>query len=283
MTAPQSKSSVLMIDCADEMGLIHKVTSVLLSHGCNITSNSEFVDRDHERFFMRSEMVGEVDEIEVTKELKNQLPEAANVRFIKQHKKKIVILATKEYHCLGDLLVRNYFGELNAEVLAVISNHQVLQNFTEKFDIPFHYVPHQEISRKAHEEAVLKLIDQYSPEFLVLAKYMRVLTPDFIKKFPYRAINIHHSFLPAFIGANPYRQAFDRGVKIIGATAHFVTDNLDEGPIIMQETIRTDHTKNAKQMARAGKDVEKIVLSKALKLVFEDRVFVMGNKTIIFD
>ncbi|MDZ7902042.1 MAG: formyltetrahydrofolate deformylase [Rheinheimera sp.] len=163
----------------------------------------------------------------------------------------------------------------------MIGNHANLQQLTEKFDIPFHFISHEQLSREAHEAQLLAKIAEYKPDYLVLAKFMRVLSPTFVKQYPNRIINIHHSFLPAFIGANPYRQAFERGVKIIGATAHFVTDDLDEGPIIKQMVTNVDHNYSAQDMAKAGRDVEKNVLSKALQQVVEDRVFVHGNKTVI--
>ncbi|MDZ7606533.1 MAG: formyltetrahydrofolate deformylase [Cyclobacteriaceae bacterium] len=188
---------------------------------------------------------------------------------IHQKKKKdIVVFATKEYHCLGDLLMRHHFGELKANIQAVISNHDYLKDFTERFGIPFYHVPAEKMERKEHEEKILSILSSYNPEYLVLAKYMRVLTSTFTSQFNNRIINIHHSFLPAFVGARPYEQAFERGVKLIGATAHFVNDNLDEGPIINQDVIHTNHKNDAAMMAKAGKDVEKIVLSNALKLVF---------------
>jgi formyltetrahydrofolate deformylase len=157
-----------------------------------------------------------------------------------------------------------------------------LRELTEKFNIPFHLVSHEGLDRTQHEQALLAAVSQYEPDYLVLAKYMRVLTPDFVAQFPNRIINIHHSFLPAFIGAAPYRQAWERGVKIIGATAHFVNNCLDEGPIIKQDVIPVDHSYSALEMARAGRDVEKSVLSKALQLVLNEQVVVYGNKTIVF-
>ncbi|MFN4146580.1 MAG: formyltetrahydrofolate deformylase, partial [Runella sp.] len=166
-------------------------------------------------------------------------------------------------------------------IQAVISNYNTLQPLVSKFGIPFHYISHEHRSRDEHEEAILRTLEIYQPEFLVLAKYMRILTPDFVKHFPCRVVNIHHSFLPAFIGANPYRQAYERGVKIIGATAHFVNDSLDEGPIIAQDVKEVDHRLTPTDMATLGKDTEKLVLTKALKLVFNDRVFIHGNRTII--
>lgn len=151
----------------------------------------------------------------------------------------------------------------------------------EKFDIPFHCISAENLSREEHEDLVIEQINQYNPELIVLAKYMRILTSKFVEAFPKKVLNIHHSFLPAFIGANPYKQAHHRGVKIIGATAHYVTDDLDEGPIVAQDVVRVDHTYSWQDMRRAGRNVEKVVLSNALQLLLEDKVFVYGNKTVI--
>jgi formyltetrahydrofolate deformylase len=276
-------SHVLLIDCPDQKGLIYKITKVLFTNDLNIISNDEFVDKSINRFFMRSEFSGEFDLQKVNTELKEVLPANAKMKITAQVKRKIVVLVTKEPHCLGDILMRNHFGELNAEIKAVIGNHGKLQDLTEKFNIPYHFVSHENISREEHERQLIELINGYDPEFLVLAKYMRVLSAGFISTFDNRIINIHHSFLPAFKGASPYRQAFERGVKIIGATAHFVNNDLDEGPIIAQSIIPVHHAHDPADMAKAGADVEKIVLAKSLQLVLQDRVFVSGNKTIIFD
>jgi formyltetrahydrofolate deformylase len=172
---------------------------------------------------------------------------------------------------------------LNVTIQAIISNHDSLKELARKFDVKFHHITHESKSREEHENQLMETIQSYNPDYLVLAKYMRILSKDFIAAFPNRIINIHHSFLPAFVGAKPYEKAYKRGVKIIGATAHFVDETLDEGPIIAQNVIPVSHSHNATDMAQAGKDVEKIVLAKALKLVSEERVFVSGNKTIIFD
>ncbi|HZV33868.1 MAG TPA: formyltetrahydrofolate deformylase, partial [Verrucomicrobiae bacterium] len=197
--------------------------------------------------------------------------------------KRIVVLVSKEHHCLGDILVRHAFGELNAEVLAVIGNHAVLEPLVARFNLPFHHLSHEMLSRTEHEAELLKIISRLNPDYLVLAKYMRVLSPEFVNRFPARIVNIHHSFLPAFAGAKPYQQAFERGVKVIGASAHFVTEKLDEGPLIVQQVIPVDHTHTARDLSQAGRDVEQMVLARALRLVFEDRVFLCGNRTIIFD
>jgi formyltetrahydrofolate deformylase len=274
---------ILLIDCPDETGLVYKITGVLYRHSYNIVTNNEFVDREARHFFMRTEFAGDVNPAIVLDELRALLPAGANLRLANTGKRRIVVLATKEYHCLGDLLIRHAYAELNAEMLAVISNHDILAGLAQKFDVPFHAVSHANMERPAHEAAIAQLIEQYDPEYIVLAKYMRILSPAFVARYPNKIINIHHSFLPAFIGASPYRQAFERGVKLIGATAHFVTDDLDKGPIIAQDVIRIDHTYNPNDLAQIGHDVEKITLAKALKLVFEERIFLSGNRAIIFE
>lgn len=283
LVSKESGRHVLLVGCDDEKGLVHKITGVLYHQDFNIVRNGEFVDAKDRRFYMRTEYEGECEHGEIVARLQAVLPAGAWIQLHALKPKNVVVLATKEHHCLGDLLLRHAYGDLNARILAVISNHETLGDLVAKFALPFHHVPHQGLERDEHEQAIIDQVRQYDPEFIVLAKYMRILSSDFVRDFPYRIINIHHSFLPAFIGANPYRQAFERGVKIIGATAHFVTDDLDEGPIIAQNVIPVDHTHSARDMASAGRDVEKIVLARALALVFEDCVIAVGNRTIIFD
>ncbi len=273
---------ILLVGCRDEKGLVHHITGALFRAGLNIVRNGEFVDAESRRFYMRTEVEGPVDGESLCAELARLLPEEAWIELRAPHPKEVVVLATKEYHCLGDLLLRHANGDLNARIRAVISNHEVLADLVEKFGVPFHYLPHDRLERAAHEEAVVKCLGQYELDYVVLAKYMRILSPRFVRTFAHRIINIHHSFLPAFIGANPYRQAFNRGVKLIGATAHFVTDDLDEGPIVAQSVIPVDHRQNARDMARAGREVEKMALARALDLIFADRVVVVGNGKIIF-
>lgn len=277
---------LLLVGCPDRTGLVHLITGALYQQGLNIVRNGEFVDRDNGMFYMRTEFEGDGDYDRIGTDLAAILGDDKGrswMRFYPPRPKDIVVLATKEHHCLGDLLVRHAYGDLNARILSVISNHEILGDLVAKFALPFHVVPHAGNDRAVHEREVLAVLADYGFDYLVLAKYMRILSPAFIEAFPSKIINIHHSFLPAFIGANPYKQAYERGVKIIGATAHFVTDDLDEGPIIAQDIIPVDHTHSARAMARAGRDVEKIVLARALGLVFDDRVVVTGNKTIIFD
>lgn len=274
---------ILKIDCPDQKGLVHEISGILFKFGLNIIENEEFVDHINGYFFMRSELIGELNRTEVFNKLNEFLPENAQIQLHEKKKKNIIVLVTKEYHCIGDLLVRHQFGELKANIQAIISNHDYLKEFCEKFGLPFYHVSAEGMERKQHESKILGIINQYNPKYLVLAKYMRILTSDFTNNFDNKIINIHHSFLPAFIGAKPYAQAYSRGVKLIGATAHFVNDNLDEGPIITQEVIHTNHKNDAKMMSKSGRDVEKLVLSNALKLVFDDRVFVHNNKTIVFE
>jgi formyltetrahydrofolate deformylase len=277
------QTRVLNVECSDRRGLVHAITGVLLAESLNVVGNQEFVDPSTHRFFMRTEIEGNFDEARVLSKLQFALGADAIIRFPSLAPKRIVVLASKEHHCVADLLVRHMFGELNCKILAVIANHDTLRPLVESFRIPFHSIPAGETNREAHEEALLKSLGSYDLEYLVLAKYMRILSPAFVQRFERRIINIHHSFLPAFVGARPYQQAYERGVKVIGATAHFVTADLDQGPIIIQQVIPVDHTHSPQDLAASGRDVEQIVLARALKLVFEDRVFLCGNRTILFD
>ncbi len=283
MAERNTSPHILLVECADRPGLVHEITGELFRHGVNVVGNQEFVDRPTQRFFMRTEFDGEVEAAALVEGVRARLPAGAEVRLSRLEPKRVVVLVSREHHCLGDILVRHAFGELNARVLAVVGNHATLESLVRRFDLPFHHVDATNRSREAHEAAVLEVLDRYQPEYLVLAKYMRILSPAFVARFPRRIVNIHHSFLPAFVGARPYHQAFERGVKIIGATAHFVTEALDEGPIIAQQVIPVDHTHTAEDLQRAGRDIEQLVLARALKLVFEDRVFLCGRRTVIFD
>ena len=273
----------LLIQCPDRPGLVHLLTGVLFRRGCNVLVNHEFADPEAGRFFMRTEFVGTIDPGEVIEECRTILPAEAVVGLAKAGRARVVVLVSREHHCLADLLIRHEFGELAADILAVISNHPDLGAFVKRSAVPFFHCSNAGLVREEHERQLLALLEPLRPDFVVLAKYMRVLGAEFVRRFPGRMINIHHSFLPAFVGAKPYHQAFARGVKIIGATAHFVTDDLDAGPIITQELLPVDHTHSAQELARAGRDVEKLALAKALRLVLEDRVFMNGSRTVIFD
>ncbi|TKC03085.1 formyltetrahydrofolate deformylase [Pedobacter cryotolerans] len=275
---------LILIQCKDSVGLVSNITRILAQHQLNIIAMREFVDEAEQKFFTRIECSGIIDNLSVLQqELINNLPTAADVRLVPKAEKSIALLVTKEFHCLADVLVRAHFKTLGATVKCVIGNHETLKDFVEKFDVPFYFVSHEVKSKADFENEITSILSNYELDYIVLAKFMRILSPEFNAQYKHQIINIHHSFLPAFIGASPYKQAFERGVKIIGATAHFVTDNLDEGPIISQQTIHVNHTFDAKQMAVAGREIEKSVLSKALEQVLEDRVFVSGNKTIVFE
>lgn len=278
-------SRVLLVECEDRAGLVHSITGVLFRRGANVVGNQEFVDRGAGRFFMRTEFEvvdgGALSGLEA--EVASFLPSGASVQVAPERPRKLVVLASKEHHCLSDLLVRVHFGEYRAEVAAVVSNHPMLGDLAGRFGVPFRHVGAEGLDRSEHEARLLEAILPLQPDLVVLAKYMRILTPGFVGRFPRRIVNIHHSFLPAFVGARPYHQAFERGVKVIGATAHFVTDELDAGPIIVQQVMPVDHTRSPEALARAGRDVEQFALAQALRLVLEDRVFLAGNRTVIFD
>jgi formyltetrahydrofolate deformylase len=274
---------IIVIQCKDKVGIVAAISGVLASAHLNIISMREHVDTEESRFYMRLQIEQNADEAVLKKQIQAVLADDAIISVNPIPQKKIVVMVTKEYHCLTDILIRNYFGTLGATVLAVIGNHATLQDICQRFDVPFFLVSHEQKSKLEFEQEMIKVINQHKPDYIVLAKFMRILSPEFVAGFETKLINIHHSFLPAFVGANPYKQAFERGVKLIGATAHFVTNDLDEGPIIAQQIIPVNHSLTALDMMKAGKEIETSVLAKALRLVFEDRVFVYQNKTVVFE
>ena len=274
---------IVLIQSIDRVGLVAGISSIMAKEQLNIVSLREFVDKTDNRFYIRIEVENEMDALALETAIRQVLPPEAFVSVNPRPEKKIVVMVTKEYHCLADILVRNQFDTLGASVQCVIGNHEVLRNICERFAIPFHYISHEQENKAVFEEKITALIEGYDPDYIVLAKFMRVLSPDFVAKYPERIINIHHSFLPAFAGSRPYRQAFERGVKLIGATSHFVTNQLDEGPIIAQQVIPVNHSFTTADMVKAGKEIEVSVLAKVLYLVFSDRVFVYRNKTVVFE
>ena len=273
---------ILKVSCDDEKGLILRISEIVVKNGLNYLSTNEFVDHENHRFYMRAVLDGELEVKGFVNTLLAFLPRSAQVFCEEVRRKNIVVMATKENHCLGDILIRENSGDLNANVLAVVANHEDLREFASKFDVPFICVPSDGVGREEHEQMVLNELKKFNFDYLILAKYMRILSSDFVLNYEEKIINIHHSFLPAFIGANPYKQAYERGVKIIGATAHFVTECLDEGPIITQDVVLVNHEMDWQDMRRAGRNIEKVVLTRALDLVFDERVFVYKNKTVIF-
>lgn len=274
---------VIVIQCKDSVGLVAAISTVLAKAGYNIVSMREHVDQEENKFFARIVVENISDPQDIELRIEQVLPENAIVKVNPLPEKNIVVLVTKEYHCLSDILTRNHFKTLGANVQCVIGNHPDLQNITERFNVPFHLVSHENKSKENFEAELMDVILTYKPDYLVLAKFMRILSQAFVTAFMLKIINIHHSFLPAFTGANPYRQAYTRGVKIIGATAHFVTNDLDEGPIITQKIIPVNHSFTLPDLVRAGRENETAALAKAMQLVFEDRVFVSDNKTVVFE
>lgn len=277
---------IVLVDCPDAVGLIHQITGVLEHHRLNIEANHEFVDAATGHFFFRAEVVAALDRLpaeQLRAALETVLPAGARVRVTRDERRPIVVCVTREPHCLGELLLLDSVGELPGRIVGVVSNHDLLRTLTDRFGVPFTHVPHERMDRTTHEELFAAAVDSHRPEYVVLARYMRILSPSFVDRFSGRMINIHHSFLPAFAGASPYRQAFARGVKLIGATAHFVTAELDDGPIIAQDVTPVDHADTPERMAQAGRNVEKLVLARAVRLVLEERVFVHGRRTIILE
>jgi len=273
----------ILIQAPDRAGLVYQAAKIFYEHGLNIITNNEFVDNMNHQFFMRTVVAGEIDASLLHQSLMDAMPSDTVVIIKPPHKKNIVLMVTKEAHVLGDILIRYQEGLLDANILGIISNHETLHPLSSHFDIPYYYVGTDNLSREAHEAQIISILQQVDGlDYIVLAKYMRILTPHFTQRYQGKIINIHHSFLPAFIGANPYKQAYERGVKIIGATAHFVNEHLDEGPIIEQDVIHIDHAYDWQSMQQYGRDVEKVVLARALKLALEDRIFVHDNKTVIF-
>jgi len=278
-----NKKNILLIDCPDEAGLVYTITKILYKNKLNIIRNGEFVVPEDNHFFMRTEFDGKFDRDNLLNELTKELSGTAKIKLYKEETKNIILFATKEHHCLSDLLIRNFYNENNSNIQAIVSNHKNLKEIADKFSIPFYYVSHKNKIKADFETEIIEILQQYKPDYIVLAKFMRILSQFFVSKYQNKIINIHHSFLPAFIGANPYKQAYDRGVKIIGATAHFINENLDAGPIIHQDIAKIDHRYSIEDIKKAGREIEKNVLARALDLILNDRVFVYQNKTIIFD
>ena len=281
-------TATLLITCPDTKGIVAAIADFLLQYNANILHADQHQDAENNLFLMRVEWDStgfNLDEASF-----NQAFSAVATKFsmqwqlkLSQHKTRVAIMVSQYDHCLADLLHRHKSGELACEIPLVISNHQDTEALVKFYGIDFHYLPVSKETKADVEAAQFKLFDDYNIDLIVLARYMQILSPDFVARYPKQIINIHHSFLPAFIGANPYKQAHERGVKMIGATSHFVTDDLDEGPIIYQDIIKVNHAQNAKDLAKLGKEVEKKVLAEALKLVFNDKVFIDENKTVIFE
>lgn len=278
------KRYILTLSCKDMHGIVAAVSGFLAQSGGFIIESAQFGDFSTGRFFMRTEFDAAHDAASIRTQFA-PLAEKFSMEwslYDLQKKPRLLILVSKEGHCLNDLLHRYRTGGLGVEIPAVVSNHTHLKQMVDWHDIPFVHLPITPETKQSQEQALLKIIDEQKIDLVVLARYMQILSPDLCKALRGRAINIHHSFLPSFKGAKPYHQAFTRGVKLIGATAHFVTQDLDEGPIIEQEVARVDHTHKPEDLVAIGQDSECIVLARALKYWTEHRVLLNGNKTVIF-
>ncbi len=282
-----SDTAVLLIHCQDQPGLVHLVTGFIFENGGNIVDLQQHIDHEDDVFFMRVEWSLEKFALAKADIAHCFSPLAERHRMwwrlqFSGERKRLALFVSKESHCLYDLLSRHEAGELPAEVAMVVSNHETLRPAAERFGISFHHFPITKETRDAQEKRQLDLLAEHRVDTVVLARYMQIIGSAMIAAFPNRILNIHHSFLPAFVGAKPYHQAYERGVKIIGATSHYVTEKLDEGPIIHQDVMPVSHEDNVDDLVRLGRDLEKTVLSKALWWHVVDKVLVYHNKTVVF-
>lgn len=277
----------LVISCPDRVGIVAAVSTFVAERGGSLVESNHHTDVDEGWFFMRN--VINAQPMTVTPEVFREQFEPLAARFgmawylrDNTELQRVVIMASHASHCLADILHRWKSGELACQIPCVISNHENLRSMVEWHGIPFHYVPVPKEDKAAAFAQVADIVERHQGETVVLARYMQIIPPALCERFAGRLINIHHSFLPSFIGANPYQKAYDRGVKLIGATCHYVTQDLDEGPIIEQDVIRVNHSCDKDDMVRLGRDVEQSVLSRGLRYHLEDRVIVRGNKTVVF-
>jgi formyltetrahydrofolate deformylase len=288
MNAPASTLATLLVSCPDRRGIVAALAQVLYGHGANILDSDQHTDSVAGLFFQRLRF--DLAELMTDKvALERSIAELAErfqmrYRFLYQaRRKRIVVFVSKYDHCLYDLLLRQRAGELSGDVAAVISNHPDLAGVAAQFGVPFHVFEKTAETKLSQEAAERTLLTDLEADLVVLARYMQVMSAEFCEAFAQRTINIHHSFLPAFVGGKPYHQAYARGVKLIGATAHYATAVLDEGPIIEQDVVRASHRDAVEDLVRKGRDLEKVVLARAVRSHLDDRILVYGNKTVVFD
>jgi formyltetrahydrofolate deformylase len=277
---------ILTLACPDRRGIVHHVSGLLLAHDGNILDAQQFGDEQTGQFFLRVHFtLTDPASIEAVKRDLQSSEKAFQIQWQlhDSHKKtRLLIMVSKQGHCLNDLLFRIKTGQLPAEMVAVVSNHRDFEGLVRSYEVPFHYLPVTAETKIAQEGELLKLIESERVDLVVLARYMQILSPGLCRALSGRAINIHHSFLPSFKGARPYHQAHARGVKIIGATAHYVTEDLDEGPIIEQDIERVDHAMSVEDLTQVGSDVESLVLSRAVRSHVEHRILVNDKRTVVF-
>ena len=280
-------SAILLISCPDRKGEVATIADFIYRHGGNILHADEHGDEESGLFLMRVEFDPRDFDIDLANFGKLFSPVAETFAMDwrlarSSYRPRMIILVSKYDHCLVDLLYRHQSGELACEIPLIISNHPDNQAIAEFYKIPYAVVAVSKDNKGTAEARIQALIDEHQPDFMVLARYMQILSNEFVNRYPQRIINIHHSFLPAFVGARPYHQAFERGVKLIGATSHYVTEVLDDGPIIEQDVVRVSHRDTVEDLVRKGRDLEKVVLSRAVRAHVENRVLVYGNKTVVF-
>lgn len=282
------RSATLLISCPDQKGIVAEVAVFVRDHGGNILDADQHSDAQAGTFFMR--LMFDLKDFDVAADKIHAATVAALARFtptvhvhFSQVKKRVALLVSKQDHCFYDLLLRHRAGELNCDIPLIISNHPDLKDPAAHFGIPYVHLPVTADTKVQQEARVVEELTKAQIDLIVLARYMQILSANFTARYPSRIINIHHSFLPAFVGANPYRQAFDRGVKLIGATSHYVTEVLDDGPIIEQSVERVSHRDSVEDLVRRGRDLERVVLGRAVRLHLEDRVLVSGRKTVVFE
>ena len=278
------QSFTLTLTCGQRPGIVHAVSSFLLQQNCDISEHKQFDDTENGAFFLRTSFVptDEVDTDALTSRFQETATEfGMNVEFSSDEPARVIVIVSRMGHCLNDLVFRWRAGSLGGEIVAVVSNHLDLRPMAEAAGLPFYHIPVTPTTKPQAEEELLALVERYHADLVVLARYMQVLSDDTCRELYGRAINIHHSFLPGFKGAKPYHQAFDRGVKLVGATAHYVTTELDEGPIIEQEVIRIDHSYDPARLATVGRDAEALALSRAVRWHCERRILLYGHRTVV--
>jgi formyltetrahydrofolate deformylase len=284
----RGRGATLLLSCADRKGLVSRISHFIYERGGNIIDLSEHVDADDRLFFVRVawDMTGfsiaPHDLADAFAPLAREFEARWKIR-LNDRKHRLAIFVSKADHCLLEILWRHSLGEFNADICLVISNHDTLATLSERYNVPFHVFSITPENKARQEQLELELLKREGIDTVVLARYMQILSRNVLQRYPNGIINIHHSFLPAFAGSNPYRQAYERGVKIIGATSHYVTEDLDEGPIIVQEISHITHRDSVEDLVRKGRDLERLVLARAMRLHLEDRVLVHGRKTIVFD
>lgn len=281
-------TATLLINCPDAKGIVASIANFLYQHNANILHADQHQDAENNLFLMRVEwdLAGFNVDLDRFDTAFKPIADQFNMRWQlkqSQHKTRVAIMVSQYDHCLVDLLHRHKSGELACEIPLIISNHRDTEALAAFYGADFHHIPVTKENKAQAEAAQFKLFDEYKIDLIVLARYMQILSPDFVKRYPQRIINIHHSFLPAFIGAKPYHRAFERGVKLIGATSHYVTEDLDEGPIIEQDIARVSHRDQVEDLVQKGRDLERIVLSRAVGWHIDHRILLYANKTVIFD